>query len=166
MSLPQKLKCSIYICCLDKSKKTKIELSFAKDYFSLYFIEPIKEENLKEIKEIFSPFISKSNRLIKVNYRNIYADNSPLLKFTLHNPISTCAFTIIFNHFKYKKSLLFSELKSHLSNLPLIALDINKKIILITENKINDFIVIIHLLYQFISTERKYNKIRNPLSFI
>ena len=56
MSVSEKLKCSMYICCLDRSKKTKIELTFTKDYFSIYFIEQLKEENIKEIKEIFSPF--------------------------------------------------------------------------------------------------------------
>ena len=162
MSLPEKLKCSIYICCLDRNKKTKIELFFAKDYFSIYFIEPLKAENLKEIKTIFSPFFSKNNRVIKINYiyiKSIYVDNSKLLKFTLHNPITTSIITIIFNHFKYKKSLLFSDANIPTSMLPSIALDINQKIIYLIEKKINDFITLIHLLYQFTSTERKYDEI-------
>ena len=161
MSLPEKLKCSLFICCLDRNQKSKIELGFAKNYFTIHFIEPLKEENQKEIKEIFSPFLTRSNRLIKINYiyiKNIYADNSKLLKFTLHNPKSTSAFTIIFNHFKYKKSL-FSEINIPSSILPSIALDINKKVIYLTEKKINDYINMIHLLYQFISTERKYNEL-------
>ena len=162
MSVPEKLKCSIYICCLERSKKTKIELSFSKDYFSIYFIEPLKEENIKEIKEIFSSFFSEKSRLIKINYiyiKAIYANNSHLLKFTLHNPASVSVFTLIFNHFKYKKSILFPELNIPSSMLTSITLDINKKIINLTEKKINDFIDVIHLLYQFISSERKYNEI-------
>ena len=161
MSFPEKLKCSINICCLDRNKKTKIELGFSKDYFTINFIEPLKEEYLKDIKEIFSPFIMKNNSLIKINYiyiKYIYSDNSKLLKFTLHNPISTGVYTIIFNHFKYKKSL-FSEINIPPSMLPSIALNLNKKLISITEKKINDFINMIHLLYQFISTERKYNEL-------
>ena len=160
MSFPEKLKCSIYICCLDRNKKTKIELFFAKDYFSIYFLEPLKKENLKEIKDIFSPFFSKNNRIIKINYiyiKSIYVDNSKLLKFTIHNPISTSIITIIFNHFKYKKSLLFSEVDIPMSMLPSIAIDINQKITYLVEKKINDFITVIRLLYQFTSTERKYD---------
>jgi hypothetical protein len=56
MTLPEKLKCSIVICCFDRSKKSKIELYFAKDYFSIHFIEPLEDEDMKQIKEIFSPF--------------------------------------------------------------------------------------------------------------
>ena len=100
MTLPEKLKCSIFICCFDRSKKSKIELYFAKDYFSIHFIEPLKDEDMKQIKEIFSPFFSKNNLIIKISYiyiKSIYADNSRLLKFTLHNPISTSTITIIFN---------------------------------------------------------------------
>ena len=166
MSLPEKLKCSIYICCLDRNKKTKIELFFAKDYFSITFLEPLKEENLKEIKDIFSPFFSKNNRVIKISYiyiKSIYVDNSKLLKFTLHNPISTSIITIIFNHFKYKKSLIFTDANIPISMLPSIALDINQKIINLIEKKINDFITLIRLLYQFTSTERKYDQIIDNL---
>ena len=162
MTLPEKLKCSIFICCFDRSKKSKIELYFAKDYFSIHFIEPLKDEDIKQIKEIFSPFFSKNNLIIKISYiyiKSIYADNSRLLKFTLHNPISTSTITIIFNHFKYKKSLIFSDANLPSSMLPSIALDINKKIISLIEKKIRDFITIIHLLYQFTSNERKYDQL-------
>ena len=162
MTLPEKLKCSIFICCFDRSKKSKIELYFAKDYFSIHFIEPLKDEDMKQIKEIFSPFFSKNNLIIKISYiyiKSIYADNSRLLKFTLHNPISTSTITIIFNHFKYKKSLIFSDANLPSSMLPSIALDINKKIISLIEKKIRDFITIIHLLYQFTSNERKYDQL-------
>ena len=34
--------------------KSKIELYFAKYYFSIHFIEPLKDEDMKQIKEIFS----------------------------------------------------------------------------------------------------------------
>ena len=166
MSNPEKLKCSIYICCLDRSKKTKVEIGFSKNFFSIYFIEPLKEENIKEIKELFYPFFSVKSRTIKMNYiyiKSIYADNSPLLKFTIHNPISISAFTVIFNHFKYKKSLIFTELNLPPSLLPSLALDINKKIIYLIEKKIKDFINVIHLLYEFISNERKYNQIIEQL---
>lgn len=166
MSIPEKLKCSIYICCLDRSKKTKVEISFSKDFFSIYFIEPLKEENIKEIKDLFFPFFYQKSRTIKMNYiyiKSIYADNSRLLKFTIHNPISTSVLTIIFNHFKYKKSLIFTELNLPPSLIPSLALDINKKILHLTEKKINDFINVIHLLYEFISNERKYNEVIEQL---
>ena len=161
MSIPEKLKCSIYICCLDRSKKTQVELGFSKYFFSIYFIEPLKEENIKEIKDLFYPFFSEKSLTIKMNYiyiKSIYADNYRLLKFTLHNPISTSVLTVIFNHFKYKKSLIFTELNIPPTLLPSLALDINKKIIYLTEKKIKDFINVIHLLYEFISNERKYNQ--------
>ena len=166
MPIPEKLKCLMYICCLERSKKTKIELTFTKDYFSIYFIEQIKEENIKEIKEIFSPFFSEKSRIIKINYlfiKTIYVDNSCLLKLTLHSPLSISILTLIFNHFKYKKSLLFSEITVSPSMLTSIVLDINKKVINLTQRKIIDFINIIHLLYQFISYERKYNEIIEKL---
>ena len=153
MPLPEKLKCSIYICCLERNEKTKIELSFTKNYFAIYFIDPLKEEKIKEIKEIFGQFFSEKTRILKLSYiyiKTIYADNSHLLKFTLHSPISTSVITIIFNHFKYKKSI-FSETNLPPSMLPSIALDINKKVIYLTEKKINDFIFLIHLLYEFTS---------------
>ena len=161
MSFPEKLKCSMYICCLARNEKTKIEISFAKNNFSIYFIEPLKEEKIKEIKEIFDQFFSEKTRILKLSYiyiKTIYADNSRLLKFTLHNPISISVITIIFNHFKYRKSI-FSEINLPSSMLPSIALDINKKVIYLTEKKINDFITLIHLLYEFTSYERKYNEI-------
>ena len=166
MSIPEKLKCSIYICCLDRSKKTQVEICFSKDFFSIYFIEPLKEENLKVIKELFYPFFSQKSRTIKMNYiyiKSIYADNSRLLKFTIHNPISTSVLTVIFNHFKYKKSLIFTELNLPPSLLPSLALNIDKKILYLTEKKIKDFINVIHLLYEFTSNERKYNVIIEQL---
>ena len=149
MNLPEKLRSSMYICCIEKNKKTQIELQFRKDFFSINFIESLNEENLKEIKELFSPFFSKNNRLIKISYiyiKNMYADNR-LLKFTLHNPISKSIVSLIFNNFKYKKSLSFSEIKIQKCILPSIVLDINKKFISLTEKKISDFINIILLLY-------------------
>ena len=138
MSLPDKLKCSIYICCLDRSKKTKIELYFNKYFFTIYFIEPLKDENLKEIKEIFFPFISKDNRIIKINYiyiKSIYTDSSQLLKFTLHNAISTSIITVIFNHLKYKKSLIFPNENVPSSMLTSYVIEINKKITYLTNLK-------------------------------
>ena len=65
---------------------------------------------------------------------------------------------IIFNHLKYKKSLFFSESDLPPSMLSSIAININKKVLAITEKKINDFIKIINLLYQFTGIERKYNE--------
>ena len=161
MNIPEKLKSSIYICCLDRNTKTKIELRFLKEHFSIYFLEPIKQENLKEIRELFLPFISENNRVIKISYiyiKTIYVDNSRLLKFTLYNPTSMSILPIIFNHLKYKKSLLFSESDLPPSMLSSIAININKKVLAITEKKINDFIKIINLLYQFTGIERKYNE--------
>ena len=49
------------------------------------------------------------------------------------------------------------------STLSSITLDINKKIKLLIKKKINDFLNIINLLNQFISTERQYNKIIEDL---
>jgi hypothetical protein len=161
MNIPEKLKSSMYICCLDRNTKTKIELRFLKEHFSIYFLEPIKQENLKEIRELFLPFISKNNRIIKISYiyiKTIYVDNCCLLKFTLYNPISMSILPIIFNHLKYKKSILFPESDLPPSMLSSIAININKKALAITEKKINDFIDIINLLYQFTGIERKYNE--------
>lgn len=161
MNIPEKLKSSMFICCLDRNTKTKIELHFTKEYFTIYFLEPIKQENLKEIKELFLPFISKNNRIIKISYiyiKTIYVDNSRLLKLTLYNPLSMSILTIIFNHFKYKKSIIFPESDITPSMLSSIAININKRVISLTEKKINDFINIINLLYQFTGIERKYNE--------
>ena len=44
----------------EDEEKSKIELYFAKDYFSIHFIEPLKDEDMKQIKEIFSPFFLKT----------------------------------------------------------------------------------------------------------
>ena len=166
MPIPEKLKCSIYICCFDINKKINIELMFSKDYFTINFLEPLKDENLKEIKGIFAPFLSKNNQLIKINYifiKSIYIDCSNLLTFNLYNPITISIIPIIFNNCKYKKSLFYSELNLPVSMLSSIKLDINTKIKYITKKKINDFLIIINLLYQFISTERKYNAIIEDL---
>lgn len=106
--------------------------------------------------------MSKNNRQIKINYiyiKNLYADNDKLLKFTIYNPLSKSILTLIFNHFKYKKSIIFAELNIPQSMLPSIVSNLNKKVIAITEKKINDFIKIILLLYQFTGIERKYNEI-------
>jgi hypothetical protein len=166
MSLPEKLKSSLYICCLEKNKKTRIELQFSKEHFIINFLETLNNEYLKEVKELFSPFVSKNNRQIKINYiyiKNIYADNDKLLKFTIYNPLSKSILTLIFNHFKYKKSIIFAELNIPHSMLPSIASNLNKKVAALTKNKINDFINIILLLYQFTGIERKYNNIIEDL---
>ena len=126
----------------DINKKIKIELMFSKDYFTINFLEPLKDENLKEIKGIFAPFLSKNNQLIKINYifiKNIYIDCSNLLTFNLYNPITISIIPIIFNNCKYKKSLFYSELNLPVSMLSSIKLDINTKIKYITKKKINDF---------------------------
>ena len=166
MSIPEKLKSSLYICCLEKNKKTRIELLFSKDYFTICFLETLNNEYLKEVKELFSPFLSKNNRQIRINYiyiKNIYADNDKLLKFTLHNPLSTSILTLIFNHFKYKKSIIFGEFNIPQSMLPSIASNLNQKVVALTQKKINDFINIILLLYQFTGIERKYNEVIEDL---
>jgi len=166
MSLPEKLKSSLYICCLEKNKKTRIELQFSKEHFTISFLETLNNEYLEEVKELFSPFVSKNNRHIKINYiyiKNIYADNDKLLKFTIYNPLSKSILTLIFNHFKYKKSIIFTELNIPQSMLPSISSNINKKVIAITQKKINDFINIVLLLYQFTGIERKYNEIIEDL---
>ena len=162
MSIPEKIKSSIHICCLDRNKKFNIELHFEKDYFSIFFLEPLKPEFLKEVKEIFTPFLSKNNRQIKINYtfiKTIYTDNLKLLKFTLYDPLSISILTIIFNHLKYKKSIIFTEVSLPPAILSSIALDINKKLNSQIEKKIQDYINIIYILYQFTGTERKYDEI-------
>jgi hypothetical protein len=141
-NLPEKLKSTLYICCLERSTKIKIEIIFGKENFSIYFIEPLKPEYIKEIREIFLPFISDDNSQIKINYiyiKNIYEDSSRLLKFTLHNPLSLSIFTIIFNRLKYKKSIIFWEKDLPPLLLPSISLNINQKIMAIAERKINDW---------------------------
>ena len=166
MSLPEKLKSSLYICCLEKNKKTRIELQFSKEYFIISFLETLNNEYLKEVNELFSPFLSKNHRQIKINYiyiKNIYYDNDKLLKFTLYNPLSKSILTLIFNHFKYKKSIIFAELNIPQSMLPSIASNLNKKVVALTEKKINDFINIVLLLYQFTGIERKYNEVIEDL---
>ena len=109
MATLDKLKASMRIGSLDIKEKLNIELTFLEDSFSIYFIEPLSEQNIREIKNLFSSFLSSDNRSIKLNYiyiKTIFLDGSNLLKFTIYNPISTSIFTLIFNRFKYKKKFL------------------------------------------------------------
>ena len=94
----------MHVGSLDMKEKINIELNFTEKSFIIYFIEPLKEKNIEEIKDIFFPYISGDIRLVNMNYlyiKSIFLDGSNILKFTLYNPLSTSIFTLIFNHFKF-----------------------------------------------------------------
>ena len=54
----EKLRASMHVCSLDMKEKLKIELSFTEKSFIIYFIEPLSDINLQEIKNNFFPYIS------------------------------------------------------------------------------------------------------------
>ena len=85
MSSLDKLRASIRIGSLDINEKLNIELSFTDENFIIYFLDPLNEINIREIKNLFFPFISLDNRTIKMNYlyiKSIFLDGSNLLKFS------------------------------------------------------------------------------------
>ena len=114
-----KLRASMHVGSLDMKEKINIELNFTEKSFIIYFIEPLKEKNIEEIKDIFFPYISGDIRLVNMNYlyiKSIFLDGSNILKFTLYNPLSTSIFTLIFNHFKFKKKLFSFENPKNATN--------------------------------------------------
>ena len=166
MSILYKLKASMHVGSLDLKEKLNIELNFTDKSFIIYFIEPLNEKNIKEIKDIFFPFISGDIRVINMNYlyiKSIFLDGNNILKFTLYNPLSTSIFTLIFNHFKLKKKNLFSKMNPSQNFMNYLVLEIQKKQQIQIKKNINNFINVIHIFYEFRSTKRKYNDIINEL---
>ena len=166
MSILYKLKASMHVGSLDLKEKLNIELNFTDKSFIIYFIEPLNEKNIKEIKDIFFPFISGDIRVINMNYlyiKSIFLDGNNILKFTLYNTLSTSIFTLIFNHFKLKKKNLFSKMNPSQNFMNYLVLEIQKKQQIQIKKNINNFINVIHIFYEFRSTKRKYNDIINEL---
>ena len=162
----EKLKASMHVCSLDMKEKLKVELSFTEKSFIIYFIEPLSDINLQEIKNIFFPYISSDFRVINMNYiyiKTIYLDVCNLLKFTLYNPLSTSIFTIIFNHFTFKKLNFFTKSVPSFKYLNLMTLEIKRRQNNQISKNINNFIKVINLFYDFRSIERKYNNIINEI---
>ena len=151
MSILYKLKASMHVGSLDLKEKLNIELNFTDKSFIIYFIEPLNEKNIKEIKDIFFPFISGDIRVINMNYlyiKSIFLDGNNILKFTLYNPLSTSIFTLIFNHFKLKKKNLFSKMNPSQNFMNYLVLEIQKKQQIQIKKNINNFINVIHIFYE------------------
>ena len=166
MSALDKLKAVLHVGSLDLKEKINIEICFTDKSFIINFIDPLKDLTLQEIKESFFPFISEDNRIIKMNYiyiKTIYLDGAKLLKFTLYNPLTSSLFTIIFNHFKFTKKKLFSNSSPSASFMHSMILEVKKRQKVQIIKSISNFINMIHIFHQFISTGRKYNKIINDL---
>ena len=166
MSVLDRLKATMHIGSLDMKEKIDIELSFTEKIFVIHFMEPLTKINLQEIQDAFFPFVSIDNRIIKMNYiyiKTIYLDGANLLKFTIYNPLTTSIFTVIFNHFKLKKKVIFSKSipSSHFMNS--IISEIKKKQKVQIMKNIKNFINVIQIFYDFRSTQRKYNKIANEI---
>ena len=162
MAVPNKINCTIHIGSFYIKEKLNIELSFNQDSFIIYFLDPISPKNAKELRELFLPFISDDNNMIILNFiyiKSILIDGINLFKFTLYNPLKTSIFTIIFNHFKWKKPLLSFNYSPPPNILFSIGQYINTKQKKQIAKYIENFIDVIHLLYDFISVERKYNPI-------
>ena len=164
MSNLDNLKASLHIGSLDIKEKFNIELSFTEESFIIYFLEPLKENNIREIKNLFFPFISLDNRMIRMNYlyiKTIFLDGANILKLTLYNPTSTSIFTLIFNRFKIKNKLIFTKSVPSPKLMNYIVSEIKKRYKNQTLKNINNFINIINTFYEFRSIERKYNNIIN-----
>lgn len=162
MAVPNKINCTIHIGSFYIKEKLNIELSFNQDSFIIYFLDPISPKNAKELRELFLPFISDDNNMIILNFiyiKSILIDGINLFKFTLYNPLKTSIFTIIFNHFKWKKPLLSFNYSPPPNILFSIGQYINTKQKKQIAKYIKNFIDVIHLLYDFISVERKHNPI-------
>ena len=166
MSTLEKLKASMRIGSLDIKEKLNIELTFLEDCFSIYFLEPLSEQNIREIKNLFSSFLSSDNRSIKLNYiyiKTIFLDGSNLLKFTIYNPISTSIFTLIFNRFKYKKKFLLIKSIPSSNLMNNIVSEIKKRNQQQIMQSINNFINVIYIFYEFRNAERRYNNVINDI---
>ena len=166
MATLDKLKASMRIGSLDIKEKLNIELTFLEDSFSIYFIEPLIEQNIREIKNLFSSFLSSDNRSIKLNYiyiKTIFLDGSNLLKFTIYNPIATSIFTLIFNRFKYKKKFLLIKSIPSSNLMNNIVSEIKKRNQQQIMQSINNFINVIYIFYEFRNAERRYNNVINDI---
>ena len=166
MPILEKLKASMHVGSLDMKEKIKIELGFTEKSFIIIFVEPLSEMNLKEIKNIFFPFLSSDYRKINMNYiyiKSIYLDICNLLKFTIYNPLSMSIFPLIINHFVFKKKNIFTKTIPSFNYLNSMVVEIKRRQDIQTKNNINNFINIIHLFYDFRSIERKYNNIINEI---
>ena len=166
MATLDKLKASMRIGSLDIKEKLNIELTFLEDSFSIYFIEPLSEQNIREIKNLFSSFLSSDNRSIKLNYiyiKTIFLDGSNLLKFTIYNPIATSIFTLIFNRFKYKKKFLLIKSIPSSNLMNNIVSEIKKRNQQQIMQSINNFINVIYIFYEFRNAERRYNNVINDI---
>ena len=166
MSTLEKLKASMRIGSLDIKEKINIELTFLEESFFIYFIDPLSEQNIREIKNLFSSFISPDNRSIKMNYiyiKTIFLDGSNLLKFTIYNPISTSIFTLIFNRFKYRKKFLLIKSIPSSNFMNNIVSEIKKRNQKQIMQSIKNFINVIHMFYEFRNAERKYNNVINDI---
>ena len=166
MATLDKLKASMRIGSLDIKEKLNIELTFLEDCFSIYFLEPLSEQNIREIKNLFSSFLSSDNRSIKLNYiyiKTIFLDGSNLLKFTIYNPISTSIFTLIFNRFKYKKKFLLIKSIPSSNLMNNIVSEIKKRNQQQIMQSINNFINVIYIFYEFRNAERRYNNVINDI---
>ena len=164
MSNLDNLIASLHIGSLDIKEKFNIELSFTEESFIIYFLQPLKENNIREIKNLFFPFISSDYRTIRMNYlyiKTIFLDGANILKLTMHNPTSVSIFTLIFNRFKIKNKLIFSKSVPTPKAMNSLVLDIKKRYKNQTLKNINNFINIINTFYEFRSIERKYNNIIN-----
>ena len=166
MATLEKLKASMRIGSLDIKEKINIELTFLEESFFIYFIDPLSEQNIREIKNLFSSFISPDNRSIKMNYiyiKTIFLDGSNLLKFTIYNPISTSIFTLIFNRFKYRKKFLLIKSIPSSNFMNNIVSEIKKRNQKQIMQSIKNFINVIHMFYEFRNAERKYNNVINDI---
>lgn len=164
MSNIDNLIASLHIGSLDIKEKFNIELSFTEESFIIYFLQPLKENNIREIKNLFFPFISSDYRTIRMNYlyiKTIFLDGANILKLTMHNPTSISIFPLIFNRFKIKNKLIFSKSVPSPKAMNSLVLDIKKRYKNQTLKNINNFINIINTFYEFRSIERKYNNIIN-----
>ena len=166
MPILEKLRASMHVGSLDIKEKLKIELTFKERNFIIYFVEPLSEMNLQEIKNIFYPFISDDYRLVKMNYiyiKSIYLDSCKLLKFTLYNPLSTSVFTLMINHLTFKKMNIFANSIPSFNYLNSMVLEIKKRQTVQIQKNIDNFIKVIYLFYHFRDSQRIYNNIINAL---
>ena len=166
MTSLEKLKASMRIGCLDIKEKFNIEITFYEAIFSIYFLEPLSEQNKRELKNLFDTFISLDSRTIKLNYiyiKTIFLDGSNILKFTIYNPIAANIFTLIFNRFKYKKKFLLVKSIPSTNLMNNIVSEIKKRNQLQIIQSINNFINVIYIFYEFRNVERKYNSEINEL---
>ena len=167
MSLSRdKLIATLHIDKFDASDAFNIDILFNQESFTIHFIEPINNRNLTDIKNIFYPLISTDCSTINMNYiylKEIYLDNNKILNIIINNPISSEIFKIIFNNIKYKNKFSFFKSVPSKEEINKIVWDIKTKCNNKIKKDINNFINIIEIFSDFISIQRKYNKIIDNL---